>query len=57
VILGIVAIVYANKQNRLQRSGKATAGIVTGIIGLVFSSFWMIMWTFAFIGMIVGTPA
>jgi heme/copper-type cytochrome/quinol oxidase subunit 2 len=42
IVTGILAIVFANKQKKIQPSGLATAGMVTGIIGLVFQALALI---------------
>jgi hypothetical protein len=48
IICGILAIIFSVKQNKIEKTGMSTAGMVTGIIGLVFNflmlPFWIIMW-------------
>jgi len=49
LILGILGIVFASKQKKIASSGAATGGMITSIIGLVFS----ILWTCAVVMMIL----
>jgi hypothetical protein len=35
IVTGVLAIIFANKQKKIKSNGMATAGMVTGIIGLV----------------------
>ncbi|MGV8162023.1 MAG: hypothetical protein ACP5N2_01665 [Candidatus Nanoarchaeia archaeon] len=36
IVTGILAIIFASKQKKIQPNTMATAGMITGIIGLVF---------------------
>ena len=49
---GIVGIVLSVKQRKEYSNGIATAGLVTSIIGTVFSAFYMLIWIF--IGTAIG---
>jgi hypothetical protein len=46
IVLGILAVVFAVKGNRRSRqhigqsNGMATAGLVTGILGIIFGAAW-----------------
>jgi hypothetical protein len=40
VICGILAIIFSVKQRKSNPNGVATAGLVTGIIGLILSTLW-----------------
>ena len=40
--MSILAIVFASKQKKIAPSGLATAGIITGIIGIVINSVTML---------------
>ncbi len=48
IILGIVAIMYSNKAKKLGvRNGQATAGLVTGIIGLSGWALYLLLLIFS----------
>ncbi|MGV8169484.1 MAG: hypothetical protein ACP5N3_05495 [Candidatus Nanoarchaeia archaeon] len=55
IITGILAIIYSNKQKKIQPNGMATAGMVTGIVGLVFQAMFIL--TVIVIFMIIGAVA
>jgi heme/copper-type cytochrome/quinol oxidase subunit 2 len=59
IVTGILAIIYANKQKKIQPNGMATAGLVTGIVGLVFQAITIliILAIFSFIGMLASSSA
>ena len=44
IVLGILGIVLCNLQRKIMPTGMATAGLVTGIIGLVFNVGYTIFW-------------
>jgi hypothetical protein len=50
IVLGILGIVFSIKQKRISSNGLATAGLVTSIIGLVFSTLVFIIWLLAYFG-------
>lgn len=50
VIFGILAIVYYKKQRKIAENSTATAGLVCGIIGLVFNALFLVV--IVFIGML-----
>lgn len=56
IVTGILAIIYANKQKKIKPNGMATAGLVTGIVGLVFQAITIliILAIFSFIGLLAG---
>jgi hypothetical protein len=37
LILGVLALIFYAKQRKIQPSGMATAGLITGIVGICFS--------------------
>jgi heme/copper-type cytochrome/quinol oxidase subunit 2 len=41
--LGIIAVVGAHKQNKIQPHGNATAGNVLGIIGIIINSIMLLL--------------
>lgn len=49
-IMGLMAIIFAgiSMKNGKEGKGMAIAGLVTGIIGLLGSLFWALVWTAAF---------
>ena len=54
IVTGILAIHYAKKQKAIAPNGMATAGMVTGIVGLAFSGLfllWVIIWLLIFLPM------
>ena len=53
LFLGIPAIILGNAQQRKQKNGMATAGIVMGIIGLILSIFFIIIFAIYLIIFIV----
>lgn len=44
IVTGILAIVFYSQQKKISLNGIATGGLVTGIIGLVFSVLWTLFW-------------
>lgn len=42
IVFSILAIVFANVQNKKNKSGMATAGLVVGIIGTVSNAIWLL---------------
>jgi hypothetical protein len=55
LVSGILGIIFYAKQKRISPSGLAVGGLVTSIIGLVFSIIYTIMWIIAAIT--IGTIA
>lgn len=41
IMLSIMAIVFANLQNKYCKNGMATAGLVLGILGIIWNLFWL----------------
>ena len=50
LVAGIIAIVLSVKQKKIFPNGINTAGLVTGIIGSVFSVLYLIIWLIVLIG-------
>ncbi|MBW2991566.1 hypothetical protein KY348_07765 [Candidatus Woesearchaeota archaeon] len=46
LVAGILGIIFAVKQRKIFPNGIATGGLVTSIIGLVFSGIYSIFWLF-----------
>ena len=44
LIAGVLAIIFAVMQKKAAPNSMATAGLVTGIIGLIFSTLWTILY-------------
>ena len=59
IVTGILAIIFANKQKKIQPNGMATAGLVTGIVGLVFQALTLlvIIFALAIFGAVLGSLA
>ncbi|MFA6073265.1 MAG: hypothetical protein WC758_04080 [Candidatus Woesearchaeota archaeon] len=55
IVTGILAILFANKQRKIESNSMATAGLITGIIGLVFQAIMLLVLIalFSFIGIIM----
>ena len=49
--LSILAVVFASKQNKIEPTGKATAGMVMGIIGIVINAVMLLFVLLVYIGM------
>ena len=52
LITGVLAIVFYAQQKKKGLNGVATGGLVTGIVGLVFSVLWTMFWI-SFVSVIV----
>ena len=46
IAAGILAIVFYTHQKKIYPNGMATAGLVTGIVGLFFSVIYNLLWLF-----------
>lgn len=44
IVCGILAVVFATKQNKIEKTGMATAGLITGIIGIVLGFSIFLLW-------------
>ena len=55
-ILGILAIIFANKQRKNYPTGTATAGFVLGIIGLCLNAILLFVMILGVITIILLTP-
>ncbi len=47
-ILGIIGLIMYSQQIKIEKTGIATAGLVTSIVGLVIWGLWLIMMVFMF---------
>ena len=55
LVAGIIAIILSAKQKKIFPNGINTAGLVTGIIGTVFSALYTIFWIAAAVMLLAGT--
>lgn len=54
-ICGLLSIIFYSMQRKVYPNTIATSGLVTGIIGLVLSTFWTILYLIAWIGGVYTT--